>query len=105
MGPDLYILRHHLEQLRSFLDDPAVREVVINRPGEMGVETSSGWSWIEDERLTPAWLSTLARAAAAHTGQDVGPDAPICSTSLPGGARCLVVLAPVAQSTSLTIRR
>ncbi len=99
------VLAHHLEPLAAFLDDEAVREIVINRPGEIGVETAQGWRWVEDERLTAPWLMTLARAAAAHTGQDVSASHPICSTSLPGGARCQIVLPPAASDVTLAIRR
>lgn len=99
------VLVHHLEPLAAFLDDEAVREIVINRPGEIGVETAQGWRWVEDERLTAPWLTTLARAAAANTGQDLSASHPICSTSLPGGARCQVVLPPAASDVTLAIRR
>ncbi|WP_369059077.1 P-type DNA transfer ATPase VirB11 [Caulobacter sp. 73W] len=99
------VLDHHLAPLSPFLDDPAVREVVVNRPGEIGVETAEGWRWVEDGRLTSPWLMTLARAAAAVTGQDVGSEAPICSTSLPRGARCQIVLPPAAGEVTLCIRR
>lgn len=99
------VLAHHLEPLAAFLGDEAVREIVINRPGEIGVETAEGWRWVEDDRLTAPWLMTLARAAAAHTGQDVSASHPICSTSLPGGARCQIVLPPAASDVTLAIRR
>ncbi|WP_369062162.1 P-type DNA transfer ATPase VirB11 [Caulobacter sp. 73W] len=99
------VLDHHLAPMASLLGDPSVREIVVNRPCEIGVERADGWSWVEDTRLTPAWLMTLARAAAAYTGQDVGAALPICSTSLPGGARCQIVLPPAASALSLTIRR
>ncbi len=99
------VLAHHLEPLAAFLGDETVREIVINRPGEIGVETAEGWRWVEDDRLTAPWLMTLARAAAAHTGQDVSASHPICSTSLPGGARCQIVLPPAASDVTLAIRR
>lgn len=99
------VLSHHLEPLAAFLDDEAVREIVVNRPGEIGVETAQGWRWVEDDRLTAPWLTTLARAAAAHTGQDVSASHPLCSTSLPSGARCQIVLPPAASDVTLAIRR
>ncbi|MDG2520507.1 ATPase, T2SS/T4P/T4SS family [Caulobacter segnis] len=99
------VLTHHLEPLAPYLADEAVREIVVNEPGEIGVEDARGWRWIDDGRLTMRWLMTLARAAAAHTGQDVSAATPICSTSLPDGARCQIVLPPAASNISLTIRR
>lgn len=99
------VLVHHLAPLTPHLEEDSVREVVINRPGEIGVERSDGWRWFDDDRLNAPWLRTLARAAAAHTGQDISADAPICSTTLPGGSRCQIVVPPAASAISLTIRR
>ncbi|WP_269714863.1 P-type DNA transfer ATPase VirB11 [Caulobacter sp. NIBR2454] len=98
-------MRHHLEPLAPHLNRDGVMELVINRPQELGIETLQGWTWVADDRLTPAWLATLARAAAAFTGQDVGPSAPLCATTLPGGERCQIVLPPLAPTPCLTIRR
>src|SRR4051812_20278756 len=52
-------------------------------------------------------LASLATAAAAFTRQDIGPEHPIVSTTLPGGERCQIVLPPAvpAGTISLTIRK
>ncbi len=88
---DTSVLDHYLAPLRPFLEPAAVTEVVINRPGEVGVEADGAWRWTEAPELTEAWLRTLAVAAAAYTRQDVGPEQPICSTTLPGDIRCQIV--------------
>ena len=44
-------------------------------------------------------------AAAAYTAQDVTEEAPICSTVLPTGERCQIVLPPAAEQVSLTLRK
>ena len=104
---DTAVLDHYLDPLRPFLEPADVTELVINRPGEVGVEADGAWRWSETPELTEAWLRTLAVAAAAYTGQDVGPEHPICSTTLPGDIRCQIVLPPVAADggLSLTLRK
>lgn len=104
---DTAVLDHYLDPLRPFLEPADVTELVINRPGEVGVEADGAWRWSETPELTEAWLRTLAVAAAAYTRQDVGPEHPICSTTLPGDIRCQIVLPPVAADggLSLTLRK
>ena len=104
---DTSVIEHYLAPLRPFLEPPTVTEVVVNRPGEVGVEGPDGWRWHEAPELTESWLRTLAVAAAAYTGQDVDAAHPICSTVLPGSERCQIVLPPVvpAGTVSLTIRK
>jgi type IV secretion system protein VirB11 len=99
------VLDHYLAPLRPHLDAPRVTELVINRPGEFAVERAGGWTWHEAPELTEAWLRPLAVAAAAATAQDVTPDAPICSTVLPSGERCQIVLPPAAEAISITLRK
>ncbi len=104
---DTSVLDHYLAPLRAFLAPEGVTELVVNRPGEVGVEAEGAWRWHAAPELTEAWLRTLAVAGAAYTQQDVGPDRPICSTTLPGDIRCQIVLPPVAPSgtVSLTLRK
>lgn len=104
---DTAVLDHYLAPLRPLLERAGVTEVVVNRPGEIGFESADGWRWQAAPELTEAWLRTLAVAAAAYTGQDVDAEHPICSTVLPGEARCQIVLPPAAPAgtVSLTIRK
>ncbi|API61339.1 P-type DNA transfer ATPase VirB11 (plasmid) [Tardibacter chloracetimidivorans] len=107
MTADISVLRHYLEPIAPLLAPADVTELVINRPGEVGIEDRQGWRWLDVPALTPAWLTTLATAAAAHTRQDILPASPICSTVLPGGERCQIVIPPVApaDTPSFTIRK
>ena len=105
MRQDASVLDHYLAPLAAHLKPGDVTELVINRPGEVGVEQGGAWRWIEAPNLDESWLSTLAVAAAAYTAQDVGPETPICSTVLPGGFRCQVVMPPAAEHVSLTLRK
>jgi len=102
---DTAVLDHYLAPLRPFLAPEAVTELVVNRPGEIGVEMEGRWRWHETPELTESWLRTLAVSGAAYTRQDVGPERPICSTTLPGDLRCQIVLPPVAGVSGLAKRR
>ena len=105
MAQDDTILRHYLAPLEAHLAPEDVTELVINRPGELAVEQAGNWIWRAVPELTEAWLHTLATAAAAFTSQDVTAENPICSTLLPQGERCQIVLPPAAQQISLTLRK
>jgi type IV secretion system protein VirB11 len=102
---DTRVLEHYLRPLRAHLDTPGVTELVINRPGEFALERDGAWMWFEASELDNAWLRHLAVTAAAFTAQDVTPDAPVCSTVLPTGERCQIVLPPAAEQISLTLRK
>jgi type IV secretion system protein VirB11 len=99
------VLDHYLAPLRPHLDAPGVTELVINGPGELAVEQAGAWRWVTAPELTAAWLHPLAVAAAAATAQDVTRERPICSTVLPTGERCQIVLPPAATHPSLTLRK
>ena len=101
------VLEHYLAPLTPLMAPTDVTELVVNRPCEVGVERAGEWSWTHVPELSFDWLSTLAVAAAAYTRQDVGPDHPICSTVLPGGERCQIVIPPATPDgcVSLTIRK
>lgn len=104
---DQSILLHHLEPLRALLDAADVTELVINKPHEIGIESSKGWEWIAAEHLSTPWLETLANSMANYTRQKVGPSTPICSTSLPTGERVQIVAPPACDlgNYSITIRK
>ena len=85
MRQDASVLDHYLAPLAAPLAPDDVTELVVNRPGEIGLEQAGAWRWIDAPELDAVWLATLAVAAAAYTAQDVSPEAPVCSTVLPGG--------------------
>jgi type IV secretion system protein VirB11 len=101
------ILDHYMEPLRALLAPDDVTELVINRPGEVGIERRGGWVWHDVPELDFAWLMTLARAAAAVTKQDISATSPICSTVLPSGERCQFLIPPATLDgiVSATLRK
>jgi type IV secretion system protein VirB11 len=105
--------------LRSFLEpvpelnDPTVREIVINRPGEIGIERSTGdrareggWTWREVPQFTLDRLDQIGILAGWALSKDLDAGNPICMTTLPDGQRCTIVRSPaVSRDTmSITIR-
>ena len=38
-------LRHLLAPIQDVFDDPATTEIVVQRPGEVGIERHGQWSW------------------------------------------------------------
>lgn len=101
-------LRLLLKPIAAPLADADVTEIVVNRPGEMGVEQrGSGWSWHDVPELSFARLDAVATLCASLSQQDVGPEHPLCGASLPDGQRVQICRPPAvaAGTISLTIRR
>ncbi|ONF49435.1 hypothetical protein RSM1_09170 [Methylobacterium radiotolerans] len=100
-------LRRLLAPIAEFLAAPEVTEIVINRPGEVGVERRDGWSWHDVPTLTFEKLDAIATLCAALSNQDVGPHQPLCGSILPDGQRVQICRPPATPTgtLSLTIRR
>jgi type IV secretion system protein VirB11 len=79
----------------------------VNRPGEVFTEGPAGWLRHAVPALTFDHLQHLATAAGALTRQDIGPEHPILSTTLPMGERAQFVVPPAVPpgTVSLTIRK
>ncbi len=99
-------LRHLLAPIRDVLDDPATTEVVVQRPGEVGVEQYGGWSWRTVEMLDFRRLDAIGLLAGSLLAKPFDPANPICMTTLPDGQRCTLIRPPVTApgTISLTIR-
>lgn len=100
-------LRMFLAPFDRALSDPATTEVVVNRPGEFGVEARGEWTWHDAPALDYTRLYAIGTLAAGMMGQDVGPDRPLCASTLPDGERIQVCVPPavIAGTVSLTIRK
>ena len=100
-------LRLMLAPISGFLAADDVTEVVIQRPGEVGVERRGQWSWHVLPELDFDRLDGIATLCAAMSQQDVGPDRPLCASVLPDGQRVQICRPPAvaAGTISLTIRR
>jgi type IV secretion system protein VirB11 len=68
------------------------KELVINRPGQLGFEAYDGtWSFYEDSALDITALNNIMNLLAERTGQTYNMANPILSVKLPGGHRAQFV--------------
>jgi type IV secretion system protein VirB11 len=88
----------YLAPLAPWLSRPDVTDVLINRPGEVWIETADGIMSREPaDQLTEVALTRLARQIAAASHQGVNREQPLLSASLPDGARIQVVSPPATR--------
>lgn len=106
------IAKKNLRYLTKYLDraDIAdIKEIVINRPEEVGLEYADGhWDWIKDIDLTMEQLEDIARTLANSSGQLFHAGNPILSVKMPGGHRVQIVSgfnAPTGFVLSMRLQR
>lgn len=100
--------QYHVLGITEFLNDPTVTEICINQPGEVFLETTSGWKVI----LVPGLTFDRARQFCttvvneSRTGQRITNVDPVVSLTFPTGQRAQFVLPPAvpADHVSITIR-
>ena len=91
-------LEAYLTPLAPWLSRPDVTDVLINRPGEVWIETTGGAMSREPaDQLTEQALQRLARQIAAASHQGVNREQPLLSATLPDGARVQVVAPPATR--------
>ena len=100
-------LRAFLAPISAELADPTVREIVVNQPGEVGIERSTGWTWRTVREFDYDRLEQIAILAGWLLSKDVDAGTPICMTTLPDGQRCAIALPPAVPQgmVSITIRQ
>lgn len=82
----------YLGPILKYLETPNIREIIINKPGEIGFEYPDGsWEWKEAPELTLEQLEDAARMLANFSGGVFTPTHPLLSCKLPGGHRVQVV--------------
>jgi P-type DNA transfer ATPase VirB11 len=101
------MLDEYLEPLRPFMENETLTEICINRPREVWIEGSDGWSRHEVPALTLHHCRQLATLIAGYNGKSIAPDRPILSASLINGERVQVVIPPACEpnTVSITIRK
>ncbi len=91
-------LASYLAPLEPWLARPDVTDILVNRPGEVWVETTGGGMSREPaEGLTEVVLTRLARQIAGASHQAVSREQPLLSASLPGGERVQVIGPPATR--------
>jgi type IV secretion system protein VirB11 len=92
-------LRRYLAPLDEWLARPDVTDILVNRPGEVWVETVGGQiSRFEAPQLTETDLVRLARQVAGAASQGVNREQPLLSASLPDGARVQIIASPATRA-------
>lgn len=106
MSANVY-LSAYLAPLSPWLSRPDVTDVLINRPGEVWVETTGGGITREPaDELTETALQRLARQIAAASHQGVNREQPLLSATLPDGSRVQVVSPPATRGgLALAVRK
>ena len=94
--------------IASFLTDPDVTEICINRPGEVYLETTRGWQHVVVDTLTFERARQFCTAVVneSNTGQRITDSDPVVSLTFPTGQRAQFVIPPAcdAGKVSITIR-
>jgi len=97
MNANVY-LSAYLAPLAPWLSRPDVTDLLINRPGEVWVETTGGAMCREPaDALDEMALQRLARQIAAASHQGVNREQPLLSATLPDGSRVQVVAPPATR--------
>ena len=100
-------LRAFLAPLAPWLDRADVTDILINRPGEVWIESAgAGLERFEAPDVTEPMLQRLAQQIAAASSQGVNREHPLLAAPLPGGARVQIVAPPATRATvALAIRK
>lgn len=96
-----------LRPLRRHLDAPDVLEVCINRPGQVMIETTTGWQVTQAPDMSLERCLSLATAVATYCDQQINQERPLLSATLPTGERVQFVIPPAVtrDTVSITIRK
>jgi type IV secretion system protein VirB11 len=100
-------LKSYLAPFDVWLSRADVTDILVNRPGEVWIETVAGaMSRVEAPEITETTLSRLARQVAAASSQGVNREQPLLSASLPDGARIQIIAPPATRhGLALAVRK
>ena len=99
-------VRHFLEPLQTWMNDPLVTEICVNTPQVVFIERDSQWHRFEVPVLTGAAMKSLATAVATASQQEISARRPLLAASLPDGSRMQFLVPPaVSMGHSFTMRK
>lgn len=99
-------LRTYLAPLSPWLERPDITDILVNRPGEVWIESQGKLTRAEAPELSALMLQRLTQQIAAVSAQGVNREHPLLAATLPGGARVQVVAPPATrQHLALAIRK
>jgi type IV secretion system protein VirB11 len=96
-------LAHYVQPIAATLRCDDVTELCINRPGELWVESSSGWARRPAAWATFTWAAHFARLLAASSQQRLSSQHPLLSSALPGGERVQIVMPPATAPGTIIV--
>ena len=99
-------VREFLRPIESLLQQGALTELCINRPGEAHIEVADGWHAVSVPQMSRERCLYLARAVATLLKDRIDRGKPILSGDLPSGERIQIVIPPAVRGeVSITIRK
>lgn len=108
ISTDFLNYQYEILGIASYLRDPAVTEICINKPGEVYLETHRGWERVPVDTLTFDRARQFCTAVVneSNTGQRITDKDPVVSLTFPTGQRAQFVIPPAcdAGKFSITIR-
>lgn len=90
-------LETYLGPLKEMLDRDGVSEVSINKPGEAWLEVKGDMFREEVPEMDLNHLMSLGRLIAQSTSQEISPEKPLLSATLPAGYRVQIVFPPACE--------
>lgn len=94
-----------LAPIQALLEDQAISEILINKPGEVFYEKEGKLLAISVPLFTEIHLYHLFQLIASESEQMLSEEQPLLSASLSDGSRVQCVLPPTAAYPTLSIRR
>jgi pilus assembly protein CpaF len=99
-------VEHFLAPILPFLRDPAVAEIMINKPDEIWIEREGRLVRTEAKFEDEEALLSAVNNVLQYTGKRLTPEHPLIDSRLPDGSRVHVVLGPICRTgTCVTIRK
>lgn len=81
------ILLRMLAPILPALDNPQVTDVVVNRPGQVGIRDAGNWVWLDVPSFTFDLLDAASILLGQRTGREFDEAHPYVNSTLPGGQR------------------
>lgn len=94
-----------LSPLKTWLDNPNVSEILMNKAGEAFIEERGEMFKVSVPELTDERVMRLFHLIANENKQTLAVEKPLLSGNLADGSRIQIVLPPTASNPTLSIRR
>lgn len=101
-------LKQYMGLFETYLNDPDISEICVNKPGQLWIEKSGEPEMIliENKDITNDILWRLGRLVANYTDQSIAANKPLLSAALPSGERIQFATPPVSRfGVALSIRK